>query len=121
MVVTVALGGGLEDVKPIKGTNGKGCHYGGGGHKQGDSGVRGVDGSVVFVPLFAHVDLVRCRSNGRFMEESARLSLRDRRTQAEFAEPCEHHPLALRPGQRRGPGVTAARFRTGAAGLRLRR
>ena len=26
---------------------------GGGGYEQGDAGVRGVDGSVVFVPLFA--------------------------------------------------------------------
>ena len=87
--------GGLVDGKPIKGTNGGGCHYGGGdggdggsgfpgetrivefhglsegdrfeiklgqggdggdvggGYEQGDAGVRGVDRSVVFAPLFA--------------------------------------------------------------------
>ena len=106
-------GGGLEDAQPIRGTNGKGCHYGGGGdggggaivppakgriasdggdggkgfpgetriielhglsegdqfeikvgqggdgggggggYKIGDAGAKGIDGSVVFVPLFA--------------------------------------------------------------------
>ena len=34
---------------------------------------------------------------------------RCRRAQAELAEPREHHPFALRAGQRRGPGVAAAR------------
>ena len=42
------------------------------------------------------VDLMRRRISGRSVEEpGAAEPARCRRTQAEFAEPCENHPLAL--------------------------
>ena len=47
---------------------------------------------------------VRAADNGRSMEEEARLILRDAvGRKPELTEPREHHPVALRAGQRRGP------------------
>ncbi len=40
-------------------------------------------------------------------------------SKTEFPEPREHHPLALRAGQRGGPGIACARTRTRASVLRL--
>ena len=50
----------------------------------------------------------RAADIGRSMEEEAADPARCGRTQAEFPDPREHHPLTLRAGERRGPGVTAA-------------
>ena len=61
----------------------------------------------------------RARANGEHHDSQWPLHARGgapdparcRRTQAEFPESDDHHPIALRPGQRRGAGVAAARAR----------
>ena len=63
---------------------------------------------------------VRAAEHHRSMEEESAVDpARCGWAQAEFAESRERHPLALRTGQRRGPGVAAARARARAAVLRL--
>ena len=65
---------------------------------------------------------VRAASNGRSMEEEARLILRDAfGVQEASSESRERHSRPDRTSRRRGPGVAPARARTRAAVLRLRR
>ena len=55
---------------------------------------------------------VRAAGNGRSMEEEARIILRQAvGPQAEFQQPREHHPCALRTFQGGGSGIAGTRGR----------